>query len=72
MIDRSDPRLDNMTVTITDIRRAGICVAGTKGWFETHNLDFRSLIKQGIPAKDLLATNDGYADLVVEKMLERG
>lgn len=60
-----------MIVTITDIRLAGFCASGVRNWFEGYGLDFRSLLKNGITAEDLLATGDARAIQVVERKLQR-
>lgn len=58
-------------VTITDIREAGFCAGGARRWFESYDLDFRDFVKNGISAEALLATNDSYADRVVEYVRNR-
>lgn len=60
-----------MRITITDIRAAGHCVAGARGWFRTYDLDFRDFLKNGIDAEVLLATGDALAEQVVERKIER-
>lgn len=58
-------------ITITDVRDAGFCASGARRWFEAYGLDFRDFVKHGISAEDLLATNDSYADRVVEYVRSR-
>lgn len=58
-------------IRITDIRRAGHCAAGARAWFEGHNIDFRTFLKEGASAEDLLALKDGLADEVVRISRER-
>ena len=53
-------------VTIDDVRAAGLCVNGSRAWFERHGLDFRSFLRDGLDAETLLATNDAMALRVVE------
>ncbi|HFD6778503.1 MULTISPECIES: hypothetical protein [Pseudomonas aeruginosa group] len=55
-----------MTVTIDDVRAAGLCVNGTRVWFARHDLDFRAFLREGCTAETLLATGDAMALRVVE------
>lgn len=52
-------------VTISDIRRAGHCVAGARRWFVGSGLDFRKFLQDGIETETLLATGDQLAHDVV-------
>jgi hypothetical protein len=61
----------DLLITIDDVRRAGHCVAGIRRWFETHQLDFRDFLRNGIPAEKMLATGDGQGQQVVERTIER-
>ncbi|HFH2990174.1 hypothetical protein [Pseudomonas aeruginosa] len=56
-----------MTVTIDDVRAAGLCVNGTRVWFARHDLDFRTFLREGCSAETLLATGDAMALRVVER-----
>lgn len=58
-------------VTIDDIRKTGHCVAGIARWFAANGLDFKKCVREGIPASELLATGDGLAVTVVEKIKAR-
>ena len=60
-----------MIITITDIRQAGHCVAGARGWFHSYGLDFRDFLKHGIDAETFLATGDALAQQVVDRKIER-
>lgn len=55
-----------------DIRRAGYCARGARRWFESHNIDFRKFIREGIPASDLVATGDAQALRVVKLAEDSG
>lgn len=57
--------------TISDIRRAGHCVAGAREWFRLHRLDFRAFLREGIETEKLLATNDQLALDVVNHQRKR-
>jgi hypothetical protein len=66
----------DLIITMNDIRRAGHCPSGTRRWFDeradTLGIDFRTFLKNGIPATDLAATGDGLAIQVVERtMIDR-
>ena len=56
----------DVTVTINDVRAAGLCVNGSRAWFARHGLDFRAFLREGLDAQTLLATNDAMALRVVE------
>lgn len=57
----------DVTVTIDDVRAAGLCVNGTRVWFARHDLDFRAFLREGCTAETLLATGDAMALRVVER-----
>lgn len=60
-------------VTITDVRRAGYCVAGARRWFEGYGFDFRQFVRSGCPVDEFLARsgNDAHARRVIEVMEAR-
>jgi len=60
-----------MIIRIDDMRRAGHCVRGVRGWFATHGLDFRDFLENGIEADQLVATGDALAERVVKLAEER-
>ena len=53
-------------ITIDDVRAAGLCVHGTRTWFERHDLDFRAFLQEGLDAQTLLDLGDAMARRVVE------
>lgn len=55
-----------LIVTIEHVRASGLCVHGTRSWFDRHGLDFRAFLREGIDAQTLLATGDAMALRVVE------
>ena len=57
----------DVTVTIDDVRAAGLCVNGTRVWFARHDLDFRAFLREGCTAETLLATGDAMVLRVVER-----
>jgi hypothetical protein len=54
-------------ITINDIRSAGHCVKGARGWFAQYDLDFRTFIRHGLDSATLLQTGDARAIDVVSK-----
>jgi hypothetical protein len=60
-------------VTIDDAAKAGYCARGVRRWFSLNpELDFRAFVRgPGIPASELLATDDALAIRTVTKALER-
>lgn len=52
-------------ITIDDCRRAGHCVVGVKQWVKDMGIDFRELMKNGIPIEIVEQKNDGYGNQVV-------
>lgn len=63
---------DELIITITDVRRAGICTRGARRWFEGNGFDFRQFVADGMPASELLETGDAYAERVVALRCRRG
>jgi hypothetical protein len=61
-----------LRITVTDARRIGYCARGMKTWARPHGLDFASFLKNGIPAEDLLATGDAFAERIVAAKLNGG
>lgn len=51
----------DIIITSRELKRCGICVPGQQDWFEKHGMDFRDFVKNGIPASELLKTEDGMA-----------
>lgn len=60
-----------MRITVNDARAAGHCARGMKAWFETHGLDFRAFLEEGIEEEEFLAKGDALAVRVVELAHER-
>jgi hypothetical protein len=63
---------DQPMIYMTDIRLANHCSSGTRRWFDSHGLDFRDFLKNGIPTKKLRSLNDGFADRVIQLKALRG
>ena len=58
--------MKDVIVTIDDVRAVGLCVNGSRAWFERHGLDFRTFLREGLDAQTLLATGDAMAQRVVD------
>lgn len=56
-------------VTVNDMRKVGFCVSGIRRWFDARGLDFKDMVKNGIPASTLTATNDALAKKVVDSVM---
>ena len=63
--------LDSVVIRLQDAREVGGCKAGWKEFLETHGYDFKTVVKEGLTAQQLLDTNDYMATLVVEHVLKR-
>lgn len=48
----------NDRVTITDCRKAGFCVSGLRQHCATLGLDFRRLVKEGLPISEIEGIDD--------------
>ncbi len=63
---------DDPIITMDDVRQAGICVLGQRGWFRSRGLDFRKFIAEGLPASVMLGDPpDAMVQRVIERMRER-
>lgn len=62
---------EGLIISITDIRAAGYCTRGARRWFEGYGFNFRDITRNGISARDLLATGDAHAERVVTARLAR-
>lgn len=50
-----------MIVRIGDVRAAGYCVQGARRWAESHGIDFKDFLRDGIDAEVLRQSGDGLA-----------
>jgi hypothetical protein len=53
-------------VTMRHVRQAKMCSRGARAFFIRHNLDWRTFLKQGLPAEVIAGTGDAMALRVVE------
>ena len=58
-------------LTMTDCLRAGHCVPGVRAWFASRELSIRAFVREGMSAKALLETGDGFARQVVTRAWAR-
>lgn len=58
--------LEDIIITMPDIRAARMCSGGSREFFRIHNLDWPDFLLNGIPASKLLATGDSMAVRLVE------
>jgi len=65
LVVAAHPVEEPVRVTIQDARELGFCVGGTRTFMERHGLDFKAFLRDGLEAKDLLATGDAMAERVV-------
>ena len=63
--------LEEMTITIEDVRKAGYCVRGARQWFSAHGMNFRTFLTDGIPADEFVEKGDALAARVVALKVER-
>lgn len=66
--------INTIIVTFADIRAVvpkGGCVNGYRLFASQAGIDFKTAIKQGIPASKLLATGDFRAEAAVNYAIER-
>ena len=54
-------------VRMVHVRQSKQCSRGARAFFERHNLDWQSFLRDGIDAKELRATGDAMAQAVVEQ-----
>jgi hypothetical protein len=62
---------DKIIITMNDVMQAGHCARGARRWFENHDLDFRSFLKNGIDSELFVEKGDHLAQDVVDKVKAR-
>lgn len=62
---------EGLTITVTDVLRAGYCAAGQKRWFPRHDLDYADFLKNGVDAREFVEKGDALAERVVRLKLGR-
>ena len=59
--------VSDLHITLGDIMRAGHCVSGSRSWFDSAEVDFKTFAREGVKAPALLVKGDAYAIAVVRK-----
>lgn len=59
-------------ITLADCREAGYCGRGVREKFDLLGLDFRRLVKEGIPVEELRHIDDAQVQRLVEMIDGRG
>lgn len=57
------------TITVSDLRALGYCVAGQRRWFQANGMDFTDFLKNGISTADFLEQGDGLARKAVDRLI---
>lgn len=53
--------MEQLIITMRDMRRVDFCAAGVEAFFKRNRLDFTDFLQNGIPASVLLATGSVFA-----------
>ena len=56
-------------ITMAELRDTGHCARGIRRWFNTHGLDFRAFMREGITADAMLATGCSVGIAAVNSVL---
>ena len=70
--DLTEADLDGVTIVMNDVRLAGYCGPGLSTWLPAHGFDLRDFVRNGLPARDMIATGDAHGIRVVVGRLKRG
>lgn len=62
---------DDFIVKAEDVRAAGYCAIGLKGFLEERQISMRDFIRHGLPASTFIGFKDARSDRVVAKARER-
>lgn len=54
-------------VTITHVRAAGYCLSGTRRHCATVGVDFRRLVKEGIPISEIETVEDALVQEIIKR-----
>lgn len=63
--------LDSIVIRLQDAREVGGCKEGWKSFIESHGYNFKDVVKNGLTARQLLATNDIMAENLVNYVIKR-
>ena len=56
----------SVIVRIEHVREAAICAQGTRRWFTSQGLSWTEFLENGMPAEQVAALNNPFADRVLE------
>ena len=56
----------SVIVRIEHVREAAICAQGTRLWFTSQGLSWIDFLENGMPAEQVAALNNPFADRVLE------
>jgi hypothetical protein len=59
-------------VTIADVRAAGFCLSGARKHCQAVGVDFRRLVREGIPLSEVETIDDELVQRIVATTRERG
>ena len=68
----SSAAVGRIRVKIEHVRAAKLCVNGARAWFARYDLDFRSFLRDGLPAETLRATGDPLAERAIAEAMKEG
>jgi len=60
-----------MIIRARDAMEINYCVSGQKKFCETHNIDFKKFVKEGVPAEEFERTGDAMALKLVNYVKEK-
>jgi hypothetical protein len=63
--------VNEVVVTMRDVRECGICVHGVKRWFDSKGLDFRHFCKHGMPVSQAEALDNAFVVKAIERARAR-
>lgn len=58
--------MTDIVVKMEHVRAAKMCIRGARAFFERHNLDWNTFIREGLPVEQIEATGDAMALQVAE------
>lgn len=58
---------DELLISLRDVRAQGWCCAGARAFCKQHDIDWKALRTEGVPASVLAATGDAFALKIIEE-----
>lgn len=62
----------SIRVTATDCQTLGICMSGVRRGCAANGIDFRRLVREGIPVEEIEHVSDPTVQRVIEQAKSRG